>query len=133
MGWVTKSLVGFSSRFIPLLHSADEKCLCVVVGMKSDLLTPDMTSRVSAEAGIRLARELNKDRHFETETPYFETSSLLNKNVDDVFQYIFQTLLPLEKGSYSEMTSKRSRSLLDLESPVDSKKDGSSTNQKRCC
>ena len=145
--WYHNDVFCFSTRFIPLLDSAEEKCLCVVVGTKSDLLTEADTSLsssssstlsstpsapVPAQHGIQLAREMNQDRHFETQTPYFETSSLLNKNVIDVFEYIFQTLLPLDSTKIDEIRSKRSASLVDLNMSKTDKKTEASA-QKGCC
>jgi len=71
--------------FIPLLDSALQDCIKVVVGTKLDLL-PTMGRAVSILDGQALAKEINKES---SNTLYFETSSLTGFNVDEVFEMLF--------------------------------------------
>ena len=139
-------LIFYSTHFLSLLESAEPDCLNVVVGTKLDLLSADnrhsqttateqksadnqtTKTRVPVERGIAFAREMNKNRHFETDVPYFETSSLATINVDEVFEYIFKTLLPLGPGV--DVRKTRSGSLLDLN---DAKTKEQPQPKKKCC
>jgi len=73
-------------RFIPLLDSAEEDCLKILVGTKSDLID-DKNRKISCEEGASFARSLNPGLKGEA---YFETSSLSGSNVDEVFEFIFE-------------------------------------------
>ena len=122
---------------MPLLSSAEEGCLCVVVGTKLDLVedkTNESHSR-SIRSGLQLARELNKDRHFELDSPPFlTTSSLRNENVKDVFEFIFKTLLPAPAGGDTKEMNKKgdlARNCVDLYEQTPSK--ASSNRPLKCC
>jgi len=65
----------------------------VVIGMKQDLLTVDNRAVEQKEA-LMLAKEVNK-RTLD-KIPYYEASSVSGHNVENVFEYIFQTCLPQE-------------------------------------
>ena len=52
--------------------------------------------KVSQQDGLLLAKKINSSRP--QELPYFETSSLSGQNVNRLFEYIFDTLLPLKEG-----------------------------------
>ncbi len=78
-----------------LLEAAEENCLCVVVGTKLDLVTQE-TRKVSQKDGLMFAKEINKKDL--SEIPYFETSSMTGQNVNKMFEYIFDYLLPLKEG-----------------------------------
>ena len=65
------------------------------MGTKVDLLT-QTERKVSQQDGLLLAKQINSSRP--QELPYFETSSLTGQNVNRVFEYIFDTLLPLREG-----------------------------------
>ena len=79
------------ARFLPLLQAAEPDCLVVVIGMKQDLLTTDNRAVEQKEALI-LAKEANSRKL--DKIPYYEASSVSGHNVDNVFEYIFQTCLP---------------------------------------
>ena len=128
-----------SSRFVPLLSSAEENCLCVVVGTKCDLITDTNSERYSRVVGdgLELAKELNKDRHFELDAPaFFVTSSLRNENVQDVFEFIFKAILPSpasgDSAIYNSKSREASRGCVDIHEPHLAKaKQDSKTH--RCC
>ncbi|KAH9512244.1 Ras- protein Rab-20 [Bulinus truncatus] len=112
------------ARFGSILEAANVDCLKVVVGTKLDLL--DQRSRdVTPEEGKKLARELNE--HLDVKKlprePYFETSSLKNQNVNEVFEFIFQHCLPL-----SPEQKKGNRNTIDLMEDSNEHK-----AKKRCC
>jgi len=79
--------------FVPLLDSALEGCIKIVIGTKSDLLSTVERSAVTTEDGQMLAREINREE-LSAERLYFETSSLTGLNVDDVFESIFTLCRP---------------------------------------
>lgn len=87
------------ARFLPLLETANEDCLKVVVGMKMDLMTPESRD-ITLEEGKKLARELNENIDISKlpSDPYFETSSLNGQHVNEVFEFIFQHCLPLTEA-----------------------------------
>ncbi|XP_028394315.1 ras-related protein Rab-20-like isoform X3 [Dendronephthya gigantea] len=90
------SLNVLKDRHIPLLQSAEEDCLCVVVGTKLDLVN-DTTRQISTDIGKALAKTQNKERLDKLNVvPYFETSSKTGKNVENVFDFILNTCLPLD-------------------------------------
>ncbi|XP_071811165.1 ras-related protein Rab-20-like [Apostichopus japonicus] len=98
-------------RYIPLLDAARDDCLLVVTGMKLDL---DQKSklRVPSEEGEDFSVRLNHDRLKDKERfakPFFETSSKTGQGVDEVFEYIFQTLLTHGKPLSPQ------KSIVDLE------------------
>lgn len=89
------------TRHIPLLEAADENCLVVTVGTKLDLVSP-RSRQISNDAGEQFAVIANPSRFKDEDNtalriPFFETSSLSGENVDSVFLYIFNTLLPLDR------------------------------------
>lgn len=106
-------MYNFRTRFIPLLREAEPDCLCVVVGTKADLVTSPSSKRVSMEHAYHFTKELNPQRNLE-KVPYFETSSLTGQNVESVFQYIFETLLPLE-GLEEEAQNNKDPDVIYLE------------------
>ena len=114
-------------RHIPLLQSAKENCLRVVVGTKLDLVN-NTTRQISADVGRTLAKAQNKGRFDDTDVvPYFETSSKTGKNVEDVFSFILNTCLPLENNCEENMVRKSSEGCVDLHKP------NSSHEKKKCC
>eukprot|EP00057_Strongylocentrotus_purpuratus_P032850 XP_789105.1 PREDICTED: ras-related protein Rab-20 [Strongylocentrotus purpuratus] len=89
-------------RYIPLLESAKEDCLLCVTGMKSDLVNSN-TRQVAQGEAKEFAYRLNASRFQEIKrkdpsrkipVPFFETSSKTGVNVDEVFEYIFTSILP---------------------------------------
>ena len=84
----------FRDRFLQLTQTAEDNCLYVVVGTKIDLVKS--TSReVNTQDGLRLAQEVNAKLNLK-EIPYYETSSITGQNVNRVFEYILNNLLPLD-------------------------------------
>ena len=67
---------------------------------------------ITLEEGRKLSRELNEHLDLKKlpHDPYFETSSLDNQNVTDVFEYIFQYCLPLSVSQ----RKKQNASVIDL-------------------
>ena len=117
------------ARFGSILEAANEDCLKVVVGTKSDEL--DQSTRdVSAEEGRRLALELNPelDQAYVERcgAPYFETSALKNENVTEMFEYIFQRCLPLSAEQQRRFKGKVST--IDL---LEESSEGG--GRKKCC
>jgi len=107
-----KTFESLWARFGSILEAANEDCLRVVVGTKLDALQSQKRD-ISIEEGRKLSRELNEhlDLRKLPHDPYFETSSLDNQNVTDVFQYIFQYCLPL---SASQQKKQKAGSVIDL-------------------
>jgi len=79
--------------FVPLLDSALDNCVKVVIGTKSDLLTTRGRA-VSFEDGQNLAKEINQPL-LNIASVYFETSSLTGLNIEEVFESLFDLSLPL--------------------------------------
>ncbi|XP_002730555.1 ras-related protein Rab-20-like [Saccoglossus kowalevskii] len=139
------------TRHLPLLEAAEKNCLAVAVGTKLDLVSP--TSRqVSNDAGEQFAVLSNPDKFKEgcdskQRIPFFETSSLTGENIDNVFLYIFSTLLPLDReGNAIDPNAGRKRpsGVVDLDtshpqpqqqqsSPSGSPPPPMGTRQHRCC
>ncbi|CAB4000327.1 ras-related Rab-20-like [Paramuricea clavata] len=123
------SLNILKERHIPLLQSAEEDCLCVVVGTKLDLVN-DTTRQISTDMGKALAKSQNKVRYADSANvvPYFETSSKTGKNVEDVFSFILNTCLPLENDCKDKMTRKLSSGgCVDLHQPKNCHE------KRKCC
>lgn len=82
------------ARFLPLLESAKENCLKVVVGTKSDVTE---SREITPEEARQFSREINQNIDLSKlkSDPYFETSSKTGSNVTRVFEYIFDYCLPL--------------------------------------
>lgn len=124
------------NRFVPLLESASENCLKIVVATKLDLVSNGckFPRKVSTEQGLQLAKILNPSLANNCYVPYFETSSLTGYNVDKVFQFAFEYFFPNAYNSStptSRCNVKRDRnSIVHLES-VCSNADVSKKN--RCC
>ncbi|RUS75914.1 hypothetical protein EGW08_016327 [Elysia chlorotica] len=104
-----KTFESLWARFGTILEAANEDCLKVVVGTKSDELD-ESTRDVSAEEGRRLALELNPnmDEAYVEKcgAPYFETSALNDENVTEMFEYIFQRCLPLSAEQHRRFKGK---------------------------
>ena len=97
-----------------MLQNACHDCLSVVIGTKSDLVTPS-SREVAVEEGYRLAKEVNASHTNLQEVPYYETSSITGRNVNKVFEYIFTKCLDENK------TIGRDKSTLDLEQSSNAK------------
>jgi len=93
------SFASLKTRFLPMLSSAKDHCIYVVVGTKLDLAQPDATQieQVDSEEAKRFALEINS--HLPEESfasgivPFFETSSKSGDGVDNLFTFIFEHLL----------------------------------------
>ena len=91
-----ESFEKLSSTFVKFLADAHPECLCVVVGMKTDLLA-GKESDVSVSEARDLAVKLNMNkptsRKSKTSNPaFFTTSAKTGENVENVFALI-QTIL----------------------------------------
>ncbi|KAJ8020778.1 Ras-related protein Rab-20 [Holothuria leucospilota] len=98
-------------RYIPLLESAKDDCLLCVTGMKLDL-EPSAKFRVPSSEAEDFSARLNFDRYKNQDRyrkPFFETSSLTGEGVNEVFEFIFKTLLTNGKPLAPQ------KSLVDLE------------------
>jgi len=96
----TDSFASLKTRFLPMLNSAKDTCIYVVVGTKLDLsATTDAGSsaQVNSDDAKRFALEINS--HLPEGTfssgavPFFETSSKSGDGVDNLFTFIFEHLL----------------------------------------
>ncbi|XP_046859156.1 ras-related protein Rab-20-like isoform X2 [Xenia sp. Carnegie-2017] len=111
-------------RHIPLLEAAEEKCLCVVVGTKLDIVK-NSSRQISSEMGKNLAKAQNEERLNEMKTlPFFETSSKTGKNVEDVFEFILNTCLPLDEKVKKKLPLNKDN-IVDLNEP--------SHGRQKCC
>ncbi|XP_041472326.1 ras-related protein Rab-20-like [Lytechinus variegatus] len=97
-------------RYIPLLESAKEDCLLCLTGMKNDLVNSN-TRQVAHGEAKEFACRLNASRFQEIrrnnpnqkiQAPFFETSSKTGANVDQVFEYIFSSILPRTGGNMAQ-------------------------------
>ncbi|XP_070533455.1 ras-related protein Rab-20-like [Ptychodera flava] len=125
------------ARHLPLLQQgAEEDCLVIAVGTKLDLVTPN-TREVTNEEGEKFAYDANPSRfqdgtRTDLRIPFYETSSVTGENVDNVFTYIFKTLLPLDpEGNPIEPNAARKRSpdVVDLENPSNAGNAGKSSKE----
>lgn len=119
-------------RHIQLLEAAEPNCLVCVVGTKRDLLTDD-TREVSEKAAKAFATDINQKKGREPDTlsriPYFETSAKTGVNVDQVFDFILHTCLPLDDEKKASL-SIRKHTGVDLEQRNAS---GTSRSSKKGC
>ena len=113
----------FRARFLPLLESAREDCLKVVVGTKSDVTD---SREITPEEAKQFSREINQkiDISKLKADPYFETSSKTGNNVTKVFEYIFDYCLPLSDDQKNHSHSRRDTVQLYDTSPG---------NKRGCC
>ena len=127
------NLVNCRSRFLPLVDAAEENCLLVVVGMKSDKVTRE-TRPVPPEQPMLLAQRINKRKL--DKVPYFEASSLAGLNVEEVFNFIFHTCLPLSKKEDLTRTASASSGVVNLSDSIPPKKGQDppmARNKSSCC
>ena len=114
------------------MDASEPNCLVVVVGTKTDLVTND-SREIPSSAGERLALEQNekkgRPRENFKEKPFFETSAKTGQNVEEVFDFILNTCLPLDDEETAKM-SVRKTSALTLE-----QKSSNSRHEdtKKCC
>ncbi|XP_033726939.1 ras-related protein Rab-20-like [Pecten maximus] len=116
------------ARFIPILDSALENCIKVVVGMKMDLLDNGRTREITVEEAKTFSREINSNIDLSKlpKDPYFETSSLNGSNVTEVFEFIFNHCLPLTDAQKKQASD---IGIVDLSKPVG----GDGKDRKKCC
>lgn len=131
------SFGSLKSVFIPLLENVDGACLTVVIGCKSDL-SDESKKAVSVEDGKALAitqHEFQLKRakghsaacvldKVDAGNSFFETSALTGKNVEEVFTYIQEILVP--RGEGPAPRSVVSSGAVNLEQPQEPVK-------KKCC
>ena len=98
-----KSFETLDRRHSRLLETVSSQCVMVFVGTKLDLLNKKLngktfTRQVNYEESTHKALEFSdrwsSKRHPLGVLPSFETSSKQNHNVNDVFEYIFETMFP---------------------------------------
>ncbi|XP_005103568.1 ras-related protein Rab-20 [Aplysia californica] len=124
-----KTFESLWARFGSILEAANEDCLKIVVGTKVDLLEPEHRE-ITIEEGRKLSRDLNEhiDIRKLPHDPYFETSSLANENVQEVFEYIFQYCLPLSADQKKRHRNQQ-KSVVDL---LENSEEGDK-GKKKCC
>ena len=95
----------------------------VFVGTKSDLINKivkgeEKKREVSVdemkEMSHKYVQKYNSLRHPRGILPIFETSSKLGENVTDVFEYIFETLVPESVGGEKEEERSKTEELVEL-------------------
>lgn len=111
-----RSLQVLKDRHLQLLEGAERNCLVVVVGTKTDLVTND-TREIPFSVGEKFALEQNekkgRSRNSFKVFPFFETSAKTGKNVEEVFDFILNTCLPLDDEETARKSIRQS-SALDL-------------------
>ena len=126
-----RSLQALQERHLQLLEASEPNCLVVVVGTKADLVTSESRG-IPSSAGERLALEQNekkrRPRSSFKEKPFFETSAKTGENVEEVFDFILNTCLPLDDEETANNSLRRT-SGLDLEK----ESSNSRNNTKKCC
>lgn len=114
-----------------LLDASEPNCLIVVVGTKTDLVTSN-SREIQSSAGERLALEQNekkgRPRSSFKDKPFFETSAKTGENVEEVFDFILNTCLPLDDEETAKNSLRRT-SGLDLQQ----KSSKSRNDTKKCC
>lgn len=121
-------LLSLRARFSNILEAANLDCLKVVVGTKLDLIKAESDSRdVTFDEGQKLAMELNSNLDISSlpHAPYFETSSLLDENIQKVFDFILDYCLPLSAEQKSKQEFSKN-SVIDL-------MEGSNEHSRKCC
>ena len=117
-------------RHVQLLEGAEPNCLVCVVGTKQDLVT-DSTREIPEKTAKELATEINRRKGREPFTlsriPYFETSAKTGANVDQVFDFILRTCLPLDDEKRASLSIRKNTGI-DLEQS--NKTNGT---RKGCC
>ncbi|KXJ21424.1 ras-related protein Rab-20 [Exaiptasia diaphana] len=125
------SLTTLHNRHLHLLQSAEPNCLIVIVGTKKDLIASESRA-VSEQAGKELAEQqnANKTRPLTslTQVPFFETSSKTGENVDNVFDFILQSCLPLNDSAMADMYTRKNTGV-----DLDKKTSSRDSTQGKCC
>ena len=105
-GFLMTRLIYSRARFLPLLDSAKEDCLKVVVGTKSDIME---SREITSDDARQFSREINQkiDLSKLKSDPYFETSSKTGNNVTRAFEFIFDYCLPLKEGDMKQPLQKK--------------------------
>lgn len=125
---------------MPLLNE-ERSCLKIIVGTKLDLVEPDAQGEalkareVSREVGREYAKELNSEylaSHPGANVPYFETSSKMNRGVNELFDYTFQQCLGTLATDYSNAQTKSSTIKLH-EAPSTAGQPFNAGQRKKCC
>ncbi|EDO45000.1 predicted protein [Nematostella vectensis] len=123
------SLKVLNDRHLHLLQAAEPNCLVVIVGCKKDLVTDD-TREITEAAGMELAKVQNelKSRSLLSlkRTPFFETSSKTGDGVDNVFEFILSTCLPLDDAETASKSLRRPTG-------VNMEGGGATVEKKKCC
>lgn len=123
-------------RHSRLLESVARNCLMVFVGTKFDMLnkkisgklqTRGVTPKEIMDKSSEYTQRFNSLHHPKGIPPVFETSSKSDYNVSDVFEYIFETLAPVEGANKSRDTSPSG--LIEL----NNERSGNQEGGKQCC
>eukprot|EP00112_Aurelia_sp_Birch-Aquarium-sp1_P016632 Seg3789.2 transcript_id=Seg3789.2/GoldUCD/mRNA.D3Y31 product="Ras-related protein Rab-20" protein_id=Seg3789.2/GoldUCD/D3Y31 len=92
-----KTFESIDARYTTLLETAADNCAIVLAGTKKDLVKEsnrDITRDIGIEKVDQLRKHWNSKMHPSGKEPYFETSALTGENVKEVFEYVFETLVP---------------------------------------
>ena len=109
-----RSFDALDGRHSNLLETVAKECVMVFVGTKIDLLNQKidgkcMIREVSPEESLQKALEFSErwdsKKHPSGMPPSFETSSKENENVNDVFEYIFESILPSSRETLQRTPS----------------------------
>ncbi|XP_071941089.1 ras-related protein Rab-20-like [Antedon mediterranea] len=137
-----KTFEMLEKRFLPLLDAAKDDCLFCVTGTKLDLKkaiaknenNQTDSSHVTKEEAENFALKINeariKSKMSPVVTPCFETSALTGENVCEVFEYIFEELLPLGK---TREVSRGSKKIKDKNIISIDKEEPMTESKKLCC
>lgn len=124
-----KSFLQLDQRHSRLLETVSNQCVMVFVGTKLDLLnkklngktyTREVTFEESTQQALEFSDRWSSKRHPLGMLPSFETSSKQNQNVNDVFEYIFETILPSSARAAQRTPSPSGLIRLDPNSKEDS-------------
>jgi len=126
-----RSLQALHERHLQLLDASEPNCLVVVVGTKTDLVTND-SREIPSSTGERLALEQNekkgRPRGSFKKKPFFETSAKTGENVEEVFDFILNTCLPLDDEETAKNSLRRTSGL-----NLEHKSSNSHNDTKKCC
>ena len=133
-----KTFETLDGRHSRLLETVSNQCVMVFVGTKFDLLNNkvdgktykrQVTYEESTQKALEFSERWSSKRHPLGILPSFETSSKQNSNVNDVFEYIFETMCPSKSKSSGQRTPSPS-GLIQLTTD----KENSGAHEKaKCC
>ena len=102
-----------SGTFVKFLEDAHPDCLCVIVGMKSDLLKGKESAIPTSDArDLAVNLNLNKGSKHKSSSPaFFTTSAKTGENVENVFALIQTILLAEHLPAQTQADSSANRSI----------------------